>query len=128
MSAESAKLLASSKGELKMKRIANYEINSHIQKFQPFTNYNGTIVAEMSDAGIYTIVHWRTTILAYNIHTHEIMSLADTYISQTTSTLVGRILRSLPSSAVERYLGYFSPSPTKKRLTRMLNIRYSPTY
>ncbi len=111
-----------------MARIANYEINSHIQKFQPFVNYNGTIVAEMSDAGIYTIVHWRTTILEYNIHTHEIVSLSDGYISQTTSTLVGRILRSLPSHAVEKFLGYYSPSPTKRRLVRMLNVRYVPSY
>jgi hypothetical protein len=111
-----------------MARIANYEINSHIQKFQPFVNYNGTIVAEMSDAGIYTIVHWRTPILDYNIHTHEIVFLKDQYISQTTSTLVGRILRSLPSHAVEKFLGYYSPSPTKRRLVRMLNVRYVPSY
>lgn len=111
-----------------MARIANYEINSHIQKFQPFVNYNGTIVAEMSDAGVYSVVHWRTVILEYNIHTHEIISLADGYISQTTSTLVGRILRSLPQTAVEKFLAYYSPSPTKRRLVRMLNIRYSHSY
>lgn len=111
-----------------MTRIANYEINSHIQKFQTFVNYNGTITATMSDAGIYTITHWRTTILEYNIHTHEIVSLATGYISQTTSTLVGRILRSLPSKSVDNFLGYYSPSPEKRRLVRMLNIRYSPTY
>lgn len=111
-----------------MARIANYEINSHIKKFQPFTNYNGTIVAEMSDAGIYTIVHWRTTILEYNIHTHEIVSLATGYISQTTSTLVGRILRSLPTNAVESFLGYYSPSAEKRRLLRMLNVRYAGAY
>lgn len=111
-----------------MARIANYEINSHIQKFQPFVNYNGTIIAEMSDTGIYSVVHWRTVILEYNIHTHEIISLADGYISQTTSTLVGRILRSLPSRAVENFLGYYSPSPTKRRLVRMLNIHRAPAY
>jgi hypothetical protein len=106
-----------------MARIANYEIDTHITKFQPFVNYNGTIVAEMSNAGIYTITHWNTVILQYNIHTHEIVSLADGYISQTTSTLVGRILRSLPTNAVAKFLAYYSPSPTKKRLTRMLHIR-----
>lgn len=111
-----------------MTRIANYEINSLIKKFQPFVNYNGTIVATMSDEGIYTITHWRTTILEYNIHTHEIVSLATGYISQTTSTLVGRILRSLPQTAVERFLGYYSPSPEKRRLVRMLNIKYSHSY
>jgi hypothetical protein len=111
-----------------MARIANYEINGYIKKFQPFVNYNGTIVAEMSDTGIYTIVHWRTTILEYNIHTHEIVSLADWKISQTTSTLLGRILRSLPTNAVEKFLAYYSPSPNKKRLVRMLNIQYTPTY
>jgi hypothetical protein len=77
----------------------------------------------MSDTGIYTITHWRTTILEYNIHTHEIKFLADGYISQTTSALVGRILRSLPAVSVERFLAYYSPSPTKKRLLRMLHIR-----
>jgi hypothetical protein len=106
-----------------MARIANYEIESHIQKFQPFVNYNGTITANTSNTGIYSIVHWNTVILEYNILTHEIVSLADGYISQTTSTLVGRILRSLPANAVDRFLGYYSPSPTKKRLTRMLHIR-----
>jgi hypothetical protein len=106
-----------------MARVANFKIDAEIRKFQPFVNYNGTIIAEMSDAGVYTITHWRTTILQYNIHTHEIISLADNYISQTTSTLVGRILRSLPASSVERFLGYYSPSPTKKRLLRMLHIR-----
>lgn len=106
-----------------MARIANYEIDSHIRKFQPFVNYNGTITATMSDAGIYTIVHWSTPILDYNIHTHEIIFLKTTYISQTTSTLVGRILRGLPVNAVEKFLAYYSPSPEKKRLIRMLNIR-----
>lgn len=111
-----------------MARIANYEINAHIKKFQPFVNYNGTITATMSDAGIYTIVHWNTPILDYNIHTHEIIFLKDQYISQTTSTLVGRILRSLPQTSVERFLGYYSPSPQKRRLVRMLNIKYAGTY
>jgi len=106
-----------------MARIANFKIDAEIRKFQPFVNYNGTITAEMSDAGVYTITHWRTTILEYNIHTHEIKFLADGYISQTTSALVGRILRSLPASSVERFLAYYSPSPTKKRLLRMLHIR-----
>jgi hypothetical protein len=111
-----------------MARIANYEINSHIQKFQPFVNYNGTITAEIDEKGVYRIVHWRTTVLEYDVYNHRIISLADGYISQTTSTLVGRILRSLPKTAVENFLGYYSPSPTKRRLVRMLNIRYSHTY
>lgn len=105
-----------------MARIANYEIDSHIRKFQSFVNYNGTITADTSNTGIYSIVHWNTVILEYNIHTHEIVFLADWKISQTTSTLVGRILRSLPTNAVEKFLGHYSPSPTKKRLTRMLHI------
>jgi hypothetical protein len=104
-------------------RIANYEINSKIQKFQEFVNYNGTITAEIDDKGIYRITHWRTVIVEYNIHTHEIVSLTHGYISQTTSTLVGRILRSLPQPAVERYLGHFSPSAEKRRLVKMLNTR-----
>lgn len=106
-----------------MKRIANFKIDAEIRRFQPFVNYNASIVAEMSNEGIYTIVHWRTTILEYNIHTHEIKFLADWQISQTTSTLVGKILRALPATSVERFLAYYSPSPNKKRLIRMLHIR-----
>ncbi len=111
-----------------MSRIANYEINSHIQKFQEFVNYNNTITATVDEKGVYRITHWRTLILEYDIHTHRIISLETGKISQTTSTLVGRILRSLPQTAVENYLGYFSPSPLKRRLVRMLNIRYAGTY
>lgn len=106
-----------------MSRVANYQINGLIQKFQPFVNYNGTITAEMDDKGVYRITHWRTTILEYDVYNHQIISLTYGYISQTTSTLVGRILRSLPQPAVENYLGYFSPSPEKRRLVKMLNIR-----
>jgi hypothetical protein len=106
-----------------MSRVANYQINGLIQKFQEFVNYNGTITAEIDDKGIYRITHWRTTILEYDVYNHQIVSLTYGYISQTTSTLVGRILRSLPQPAVENYLGYFSPSAEKRRLVKMLNTR-----
>lgn len=102
-----------------MKRLPNYKIGAEISALNTFTNYNGTITAER-DGNNYRITHWRTVILEYNTDTNEIISLQDSYISQTTSALVGRILRALPYASVERYLGYMSPSKDKRRLVGML--------
>jgi hypothetical protein len=103
----------------KMKKIPNYKIANEIGSLNTFTNYNGTIRG-VRDGNNYRITHWNTVILDYNTDTNEIISLQDSYISQTTSTLVGRILRSLPPLSVERYLGYISPSKDKRRLIGML--------
>jgi hypothetical protein len=120
LSARRANLLSSSKGE--QMRIANYEIERKIVALDSFTNYNATIHAVHS-GNRYSIVHWNTVILEYNTNTNTIDFLASGYISQTTSALVGRILRSLPRGSVEAYLAALPPSHTKKRLTRMLHIR-----
>ena len=96
------------------------KIASEIGSLNTFTNYNGTIRG-VRDGNNYRITHWNTVILDYNTDTNEIISLQDSYISQTTSTLVGRILRSLPPLSVERYLGYISPSKDKRRLIGMLH-------
>jgi hypothetical protein len=102
-------------------RIANYEIERKIVALDSFTNYNATIHAVHAGSK-YSIVHWNTLILEYNTETNTIEYLASGYISQTTSALVGRILRSLPRGSVEAYLDTLPPSHTKKRLTRMLHI------
>lgn len=101
-----------------MKRLPNYKIGAEISALNTFTNYNNTISA-VRDGNNYQVIHWRTVILDYNTDTNEIVSLQTGYISQTTSALVGRILRALPPATVDRYLGYISPSKDKTRLLKM---------
>ena len=102
-----------------MKKLPNHKIGAEISYLNTFTNYNGTI-SGFRDGNNYQVTHWNTVILDYNTDTNEIISLQDRYISQTTSTLVGRILRALPPRSVERYLAYMSPSKDKRRLIGML--------
>lgn len=105
-----------------MKRLPNYKIGAEISALNTFTNYNNTISAHR-DGNNYMITHWNTVILDYNTDTNEIISIQDKFISQTTSTLVGRILRALPPASVQRYLSYMSPSKDKRRLVGMLHIK-----
>jgi len=86
-----------------MAKIANYEIEKHISTLTPFVNYNSTIVAGRNET-TYSVYHWSTEILNYNINTGEIVYLLPSSISQTTSTLVGRIVRNLPRPAVIKFL------------------------
>jgi hypothetical protein len=103
-------------------RIANYKIESQIRELKPFVNYNGTITAEIDERGIYRITHWRTTILEYDTTRDRLNWLEVGYISQTTSALVGRILRSLPRPAVEAYLPWIVRKDDFRRVKRMLRI------
>jgi hypothetical protein len=103
-------------------RIANFKIDAEIRALRPFTNYNATITAEIDARGVYRIVHWRTTILEFNTNTNQIIHLQAGYISQTTSTLVGRILRALPRDAVESFLPYIVTKHDFTRVRRMLRM------
>ncbi len=107
-----------------MPKVANYKIAELVKSQTPFINYNATIVATLNADGIYEITHWRTKVLTYNTNTGEIVYLYPTVFSQTTSTLVGRIVRSLPRQSV---LAYLSKSPeltthNRKRIYKMLWI------
>ena len=103
-------------------RIANYQIESMIRELKPFVNYNGTITAEIDERGWYRIVHWRTTILEYDTNTSRIISLQVGYISQTTSALVGKIIRALPMKVVEDYLPFIVTKYDFNRIRRMLRM------
>jgi hypothetical protein len=109
-----------------MPRIANYKIDAQISQLNEFENYNGTITAirfSTDNGTIYAITHWSTRILAYNLDTHKIEFLALGKISQTTSTLVGRILRNLPPVAVLDLLNTPDLSkPEQKRLAKMARL------
>lgn len=103
-------------------RIPNHKIDAEIRALAPFTNYNATITAEIDARGVYRIVHWRTTILEYDTNRGRINWLEVSYISQTTSALVGRILRSLPRTAVEAYLPWIVRKSDMTRVKRMLRM------
>jgi N12 class adenine-specific DNA methylase len=103
-------------------RIANHKIDAEIRALAPFTNYNSTITAEIDARGVYRVVHWRTTILEYDTNASKILYLRADYISQTTSTLVGRILRALPRDAVESFLPYIATKHDFTRVRRMLRM------
>ena len=105
-----------------MPRIPNYKIESHISTLTPFDNYNNSIVATRQD-GLYRVWHWGTAILTYDINTGRIEYLFTSNRSQTTSTLVGRILRNLPRESVVRFLLETELSNyDRKRLVRMVGL------
>jgi hypothetical protein len=111
------------------RRIANYEIADKISKLEPFTNYNGTIVASIiktPHGDLYNIIHWNTLVLTYAMDSQAIVSIYATFRSQTTSTLIGRILRNLPRQSVIDFLRIAStqiqPSD-KQRLIKMAGLK-----
>lgn len=101
-----------------MAKIANYKIDAEIRKLNDFTNYNGTINGFQLD-GKYVVYHWATKIFQYDIATEQIEYLATGFISQTTSTLVGRIVRAIPQSAV---IGFATLTLDRKGMKRLLGM------
>lgn len=102
-----------------MKRLPNYKIHLEIRELNPFINYNNTIRATLNE-NIYSIVHWDTKILEYNTETSQVLFLQTTPISQTTSQLVGRIVRNLPASSVMNYLVQNTDKRTIRRISRQM--------
>ena len=102
-----------------MPRIPNWKINQQVQDLNEFSNYNGTITATRS-GGEYVVIHWNTTILRFDIETKEVKFLYEKYFSQTTSTLIGRLVRSLPRESVMRYIQEITDSADRQRFRRML--------
>ena len=101
------------------KLIPNHAIADKIADLEPFINYNGTITATREESGQYVIQHWATEILRYDMNNRTIKSMAHGFISQTTSSLVGRIVRNLPDTAVDSYLAQID-SWDRKRIAKML--------
>lgn len=111
-------------------RIANHKIDERVRNLDSFINYNTTIVGHTTlggtDGNTYKIRHWRTDILVLDLDTMEIRDFAHWQISQTTSTLVGRILRNLPRKTVENYIARLATDLNRpadaKRLARMARL------
>jgi hypothetical protein len=104
-----------------MARLPNYKINTEISSFKPFENYNLSILGVRLGES-YLISHWGTKVFEYDTARNEIVYLLDTHYSQTTSTLIGRIVRSLPRSAVMAFIEQLDSKPKQRRLARMLGI------
>jgi hypothetical protein len=107
-----------------MAKIANYKIAGLVATQSPFINYNASIVATLNAGGLYEITHWATKVLTYDTNTGKIIFLFPSVFSQTTSALVGRIVRNLPRQAVLDYLTN-TPELSKynaKRIYKMLWI------
>jgi hypothetical protein len=102
-------------------RIPNYKIEEKLKNFESFENYNRSITA-VRDGSRYSIVHWNTPILEYDVDKSEIVMLRSYYISQTTSTLVGRILRSLPPEVVLEMSRKFSERREQYRILKMARL------
>lgn len=106
-----------------MKRIANYQIDKTVNNLAPFVNYNGTIEGDIlitDEAKTYSVWHWSTKILSFNLETGNIDFFNTDYFSQTTSTLQGRLLRNLPKASVAKFLTiYPMTADNQKRLRRM---------
>jgi hypothetical protein len=103
-------------------RIPNYKIDDRIATLSNFENYNGTIRGWRKSAdGHYVVWHWNTMILDYDPYNDTIAELRGDYISQTTSTLVGRILRALPRKPVENFIGEMADTQRAKQLKKMIS-------
>ena len=108
-----------------IKRLPNFKIGSAIADLADFSNYNNTITAQNCPDNKYIMFHWSTLILTYNTATQKIEYLQSGFISQTTSTLVGRIVRSLPRQSVMDYLATPDlPKRERMRIARMLGLMY----
>jgi cytochrome c oxidase assembly protein Cox11 len=85
-------------------RIPNWQLEKLLAARTPFTNYNGTISAEITAEGVYKITHWKTVIIEYELATSSILYFEFGFISQTTSALQGKIVRSLLTAENTREL------------------------
>jgi len=101
-----------------MAKLANYKIDNEIRSFNDFDNYNGTICGRRQ-GNSYVVFHWSTKVLEYDLSRNEIVFLYSEHYSQTTSSLVGRIVRSLPRSAVMDFIDRLTEKPKQRRLARM---------
>lgn len=107
---------------MRQKLIPNYKIDGKLKNFESFENYNRTITA-VREGSRYSIVHWATPILEYDVDKSELIFFRTYHISQTTSTLVGRIIRALPQATFDGLLEKQINTAERSRLKRMRGVR-----
>jgi hypothetical protein len=101
----------------KGKLIPNYKIDEKLKTFESFENYNRSITA-VRNGSLYSITHWDTVILNYDVDNSEILFFRSYFISNTTSKLVGRLIRAFPQETFDRLLERQRPQD-RPRLQRM---------
>jgi len=95
-----------------------------MRSFSDFTNYNNTISANTNPAdNKYVVWHWSTKVLEYDLNTNKIVFLQTSFISQTTSNLIGKLLRSMPHQSVLDFLPTIESDKDRKRISRMYGVR-----
>jgi hypothetical protein len=100
-------------------RVANWRLPALLSERKPFTNYNASITAEIV-GGTYKVTHWNTLILEYELETSTMNYFQFSYISQTTSALQGKIVRSLLTPQNIHELVYtFTMSGQRENLRRL---------
>lgn len=106
-----------------IKRVPNYKLEPLMRSLSEFTNYNNTISAQITaDTNKYVVFHWATKVLEYDINTETIDYLHTPFVSQTTSSLIGKLLRSLPKQSVMDFIPTIESDKDRKRITRMFGI------
>ena len=113
-------------------RIPNHKIDQMFRELVPFSNYNASIVATLDSQGFYSVTHWGTELVRIDTTRRSwgkdsVIHLNPVYYSQTTSTLQGRILRSLLTrSELLNTLDYYQNKGdlfSFRRLRRMAGIK-----
>lgn len=88
-------------------RVANYKLPAYFERMAGVENYNGTIRAEWYGVGgdrpTYNVWHWSTLIASYDPATGR-FSAVSWFISQTTATLLGKVLRAMPRESVMAWI------------------------
>lgn len=76
------------------KRVPNHKLGHYLDNKLPFSNYNATITGYYH-ADTYVVKHWATEMFVVSKSAENKIHLFELpFISQTSSALVGRILRS----------------------------------
>lgn len=75
--------------------IPNYKIDEEFSNLGEFTNYNGSITV-LNALGVYIVQHWATIVFTYDTIGRKVW-IHEEFISQTTSTLLGRAVRNVPN-------------------------------
>lgn len=99
-------------------RVANHKLEAYFAERKPVENYNGTIVGEITPKGDYLVTHWGAGIAAYN---DKDFAAYPHFISQTSATLLGRVMRSQPRANVVEWIdGQFNSGNIDAKRKRQL--------
>lgn len=111
-------------------RVPNWKLDKLFADLVPFTNYNASIVGELRPDGIYIVTHWRTEIVRIDttlraLGKDAVVFAEFGYISQTTSTLQGRIIRNaLTRNEVLSLMDWYTNQGDKAMASRIRKLAH----